>query len=92
MSDNVTALPGVVLKSERGVVDPELVAALERRLADAKAGLVDGIAYAVLSSDGMVMTHWVGSRATSNEMHGAISLLAAYFGRARLAQCDEDDG
>lgn len=87
---NLHVLPGVHLKNTRGVVDPEIIDALEMLLADAKNGILRVMVYGALTCDGMMKTNWVGDGATSNETHGVISLLAAEFAQARLRQQEED--
>lgn len=90
MTGAIHSLPGVVMRAERGFVDPEIVEKLEDLLAQAKVGGIKGFAFSVVSVDGMVRAHWVGSAVNSNEMHGAIALLSAWYADARVK--DIDDG
>jgi hypothetical protein len=85
---DVVGLPGVVIGSREA--DPVVVEELEKLLADARSGIIAGLAYAAISSDGMVKFHWDGA-VDGNAMAGAVSLLQAAFNAARLAAWDEEE-
>ena len=88
MTDNVHTLPGVAVRAERGVPDPEIIAAVEQLLDEARTGVLRGLTFAALSTDGMIRTDWRGAGTSSNEVHGAIVLLEARYARARLEDMD----
>ncbi len=79
----VTTLP------QKGGPDKDLVAGLERLLAEAKSGELQGIAFAAMYSTGEFKTDWDGT-ATCLPMLGAIAMLSYGFSHAIDSLPEED--